>query len=407
MRIVVNDYSGHPFQVQLSRELARRGHDVLHLHFADFQTPKGELELRPDDAASLSIEGITLGVPFEKATFVRRRVQEIAYGHAVSRRLQQFQPHLVVGCNNPLDAQRVIQDWCRAARVPFVFWLQDLYSIAITDVLGRKFSLPGTLVGRYYQHLERRLLRNSAAIIAISDDFLGQLARWGIDRRETHVIPNWAPLDALQVRPKVNPWSLRMGLSDKELVVYTGTLGFKHNPQILVHLAQQLSGRNNARVLVVSEGPGADYLKAEARDRGLTNLLVLPFQPIADYSDVLGAADILVSVIEPDAARFSVPSKVLSYLCSGRPLVLSVPASNLAAKIVAGCGAGTALDPQDQDGFVRAIKQLLDDPDKRVAAGRAARDYAEQTFDISKIADRFETIFDRITGAPAIAVAAE
>ncbi|RMF52223.1 MAG: glycosyltransferase WbuB, partial [Bacteroidetes bacterium] len=32
MRILVHDYAGHPFQVQLSRALARRGHDVLHAY---------------------------------------------------------------------------------------------------------------------------------------------------------------------------------------------------------------------------------------------------------------------------------------------------------------------------------------------------------------------------------------
>lgn len=407
MRIVVNDYSGHPFQVQLSRELARRGHDVLHLTFADFQSPKGELELRPDDAPTLAIEGVTLGEPFEKATFIRRRKQEIAYGHAATWHLRTFRPDLVVGCNNPLDAQRVIQDWCHGAGVPFVFWLQDLYSIAITEVLGRKFMLPGTLVGHYYQQLERKLLRNSAAIVAISDDFIGQLRRWNVDTSATHVIPNWAPLDRLEVRAKVNPWSRRMDLADKDVVLYTGTLGFKHNPQTLVHLARALSGRPNARVVVASEGPGADYLKTQARDGGLGNLVVLPFQPMADYADVLGTADILVSIIEPDAARFSVPSKVLSYLCSGRPLALSVPAANLAAKIVTGCGAGVALEPDDVDGFARAIAQMLDRPDQRIASGQAARRYAERTFDIAAIADRFEAIFDRASGRAAIAVAAE
>lgn len=407
MRIVINDYSGHPFQVQLSRELARRGHDVLHLTFSDFQSPKGELQLRPDDPPTLAIEGVTLGEPFEKTTFIRRRRQEIAYGQGATWHLRRFRPDLVVGCNNPLDAQRVIQDWCRAADVPFVFWLQDLYSIAITEVLGRKFMLPGTLVGHYYQQLERKLLRNSAAIVAISDDFLGQLRQWNVETAETTVIPNWAPLDALDVRPKVNPWSLRMGLSDKESILYTGTLGFKHNPQTLVHLAHTLSARKSARVVVASEGPGADYLKARAREQALDNLVVLPFQPMAEYADVLGAADILVSIIEPDAARFSVPSKVLSYLCSGRPLVLSVPASNLAAKIVAGCGAGVAIEPHDRDGFAAAVTRMLDRPDDRIAAGRAARRYAERTFDIAAITDRFEAIFDRVTGRAAIAVAAE
>jgi len=30
MRLLIHDYAGHPFQVQLSRELARRGHSVTH-----------------------------------------------------------------------------------------------------------------------------------------------------------------------------------------------------------------------------------------------------------------------------------------------------------------------------------------------------------------------------------------
>src|SRR5450631_3453912 len=42
-RILLNDYCGHPFQVELSRELARRGHEVLHVYSADDQTPKGDL----------------------------------------------------------------------------------------------------------------------------------------------------------------------------------------------------------------------------------------------------------------------------------------------------------------------------------------------------------------------------
>lgn len=56
MKIIVSDYSGHPFQVQLSRELARRGHQVKHLHFAEFQTPKGNLQRQAADPATFDIE---------------------------------------------------------------------------------------------------------------------------------------------------------------------------------------------------------------------------------------------------------------------------------------------------------------------------------------------------------------
>ena len=84
MRILISDYSGHPFPVELSRELVRLGHTVRHLHFAGFQTPKGKLLVQADDPPSLEIEGITLGQPFAKSSFVKRWRQERAVGRAIA-----------------------------------------------------------------------------------------------------------------------------------------------------------------------------------------------------------------------------------------------------------------------------------------------------------------------------------
>src|SRR5438309_10385705 len=90
LRIVLCDYSGHPFQVQLSRELARRGHDVLHLHFADFLTPKGRLAVGPDDPPTLAIEAVSLDRPFAKNSLFRRYFQEIEIGRRIARRVVSF-----------------------------------------------------------------------------------------------------------------------------------------------------------------------------------------------------------------------------------------------------------------------------------------------------------------------------
>ena len=88
VRIVVHDYSGHPFQVQLSRELARQGHEVLHLFSASFPTPKGALLKLLDDPPSFEVEGIGLNEPFDKYTnFPRWRRQEIGYGKTAARRI--------------------------------------------------------------------------------------------------------------------------------------------------------------------------------------------------------------------------------------------------------------------------------------------------------------------------------
>jgi glycosyltransferase involved in cell wall biosynthesis len=85
---------------------------------------------------------------------------------------------------------------------------------------------------------------------------------------------------------------------------------------------------------------------------------------------------------------FSVPSKVLSYLCAGRPVLAAVPPGNLAARVVARAGAGITVDPTDKGAFIAGALDLLADP----SPGRAARKYAERTFDIAAIGERFESI---------------
>jgi len=43
MRVLIHDFSGHPFQAQLSRNLASRGHDVLHQYSSQYVTGHGRL----------------------------------------------------------------------------------------------------------------------------------------------------------------------------------------------------------------------------------------------------------------------------------------------------------------------------------------------------------------------------
>jgi glycosyltransferase involved in cell wall biosynthesis len=107
---------------------------------------------------------------------------------------------------------------------------------------------------------------------------------------------------------------------------------------------------------------------------------------------VLGSADVLVAILEADAGVFSVPSKVLSYLCAGRSVLLAVPKENLAARIVLQCGAGPVVEPTDIRGFCAEAQHLIDSPTIREQNGCAARHYAETHFDIRRIADRFEEI---------------
>lgn len=395
LRIAIVDYSGHPFQVQLSRELARRGHAVLHLHFSDFLTPKGRLEVDADDPPTLAIEAITLGRRFEKYSLVRRRFQELEIGNRITKRLALFEPDVVVGCNLPLDALDRVVDGCGTKGWPFVFWQQDIYSTAIRKILTRRLGWLGALIGRYYRAIERNALDRSAAIVVIAEEFVAAIRDdFKVKNAAIHVIENWAPLDEITPRSKANPWSERHGLVHAKVVLYTGTLGLKHDASKLLSLAQALKDRARTSLVVVSEGMSADWLASEAVRTNLSSLKVLPFQPFEAYSDVLGSADVLVALLEADAGSFSVPSKVLSYLCAGRPVVISAPSGNLAFRIVQRSAAGAAVDVDEQRALVAAVQSLLDDETAASTAAANGRRYAEETFEIGRIGDRFERVLE-------------
>ncbi|MER2520302.1 MAG: glycosyltransferase family 4 protein [Bdellovibrionales bacterium] len=389
MKIIVHDYSGHPFQVQLSRELARRGHEVAHLFSSDFQTPKGDLAKRADDPAGLEIVGISLGVPFLKTTFVRRRNQEIAYGRLLAKKIIERRPDVVISSNTPLDAQRHVLRATRGIKgCKFIFWLQDVYGEAIYRILSNKFGLFGKAIGAFYQRMEFSLLRRSDRVVSITEDFVSLLDKHGVEKNLIEVIENWAPLNEIAVMPKRNAWSEAEKVSDTINIVYSGTLGFKHNPDLLLRLAKETS----ANVMVFSEGKVADELAEKGRQAGLTNFRVRPWVKFELLPSVLASADILVALIEPDAGVFSVPSKVLTYLCANRPVLASIPTDNLAARILTREQAGLVASPGDAEAFVTQAKRLLADPDLRHRMGSNGRAYAERQFDIKKLGDRFEKL---------------
>jgi glycosyltransferase involved in cell wall biosynthesis len=98
----------------------------------------------------------------------------------------------------------------------------------------------------------------------------------------------------------------------------------------------------------------------------------------------------LIAVLEAEAGIFSVPSKVLTYHCAGKPILAAMPSANLASRIILREDSGITVEPDDLDGFQSAARQLRKDDAMRQRRGESARAYAEREFDIQRIADRFE-----------------
>ncbi len=390
MRIFVNEFCGHPFQMELSRKLAKMGHVVCHVYFGDNQsTPKGETRLRPDDSPGLVIEGLHIQREFSKHSLRTRRQADREYGREAAERMAEFAPDVVISANMPLDAQNILQQAALDRGARFVFWLQDVYSVAVRFVLNRKAKPLAAAGGWYFERLEKKLLRRSDAIVCIAPEFADFVHAWGIPDSKITVIHNWAPLDEVVPTPRDNAWARENGFDGRFRFMYCGTLGMKHRPELLLDLAKRLDLSRIARLVVVAGGAGVDWLRERAHEVSPETLMVLPFQPYARISEVMGSADVLITLLDSEAKTFAVPSKTLSYLCAERALIVAAPAANEAARVVEEAQAGLIVSPDDPSGIISAAERFLQDPVLLAQSASNARRYAEQHFSIDAIAHRF------------------
>jgi len=113
---------------------------------------------------------------------------------------------------------------------------------------------------------------------------------------------------------------------------------------------------------------------------------------------VLGSADVLVGLLEPEATEFSIPSKVLSYMAAGRPILGLMPASNPAAADIRECG-GFVADPTAEGARQGAawLAEIGADIEQLAQIGKATRAVAETRFNPDRVTDEFEELLSGIS----------
>jgi colanic acid biosynthesis glycosyl transferase WcaI len=369
--VVIDDFAGHSFTYDLAAELARSGRRVVYRYCPDNVAPRGDMPPVP----GLILAPVSLGRAFDKYRLVRRVGGELRYGWRSSRGPGSVGA-TVIAANMPLLSAAVLLAAARVRRRCFVLWWQDRQA-ALAQLSGAPSA-----VHRALALLEAVLVRRSDGVIAISPE-MGEAARAiGAPPERVLVQPNWGTLDRIGLRPKANEWARRHSLVDRFVFMYSGTLARKHDPTLLVALADRLAGHPTAMVVVCCSGEGSALLDEAAATRA--NLLVLPVQSGADFPSALASADVLTALLHDGAAAHSVPSKILSYLCAGRPILLASSAANYAAQTVLGAGAGWVV-PADPNTLGAAAEEIIGACGDLSVKGSCARRYAEETFDLAVI----------------------
>jgi glycosyltransferase involved in cell wall biosynthesis len=107
---------------------------------------------------------------------------------------------------------------------------------------------------------------------------------------------------------------------------------------------------------------------------------------------------LLVTLKDEDIFRYTIPSKVQSYLASARPIVASLAGEG--ARVIEESGSGVTCLPENPDALAQSVLKVYHmQCSERKAMGCKGREYFEKNFERGMLLDQLERIIKDKQGA--------
>jgi glycosyltransferase involved in cell wall biosynthesis len=149
--------------------------------------------------------------------------------------------------------------------------------------------------------------------------------------------------------------------------------------------------RNRFKVVILSGDSFANYA-SDVRMLGLEDR-ILVLERVKEIEDYLQIADITLQTSETESFCLS----ILEAMCFATPAV-STSVGGIPEVVQDGV-TGILVPFGDADALARAVEDLVDNPERRVALGRAAQRRAQESFSPDAIVPLYEDLYRRTCAA--------
>jgi putative colanic acid biosynthesis glycosyltransferase WcaI len=293
--------------------------------------------------------------------------------------LQRRTPDLILAVSPPLGLALTASALARLWRVPFVFDVEDLQPDAAVE-LGMMKN--GALVRALYR-IERMAYERAALVSTITEGMRQRIVGKGIDPAKVVLFPPRADSSLYTLRQRCDGAAFRerYGLQGKLIVSHSGNMGVKQGLEVILEAAERSRQRSDIHYIFVGDGAMRHELQLHARARSLHNVLFLPLLDAAEFHQMLAATDIALITQQRVVSNIVFPSKTVTLLCAGCPVIASVNAESEVARAVVRSQAGEVVAPEDAGALYEAIDRLSRSPETLARMSTQARQFAEENWD--------------------------
>ena len=266
--------------------------------------------------------------------------------------------------------------WLRG--IPVAMSIQDAYPESLSH---QKRIVPQSLLFRILRGLDSRIAHSAKALIVISDRFRETYTvDRGVPADRIHVLQNWGDASSVNVDAR-GAYALRQkyGITDHAIfAVHLGNIGAATGVETLIEAFEFLWNDENICMLIAGAGSRLQACQELVEKKRLQDrVFFYTSWSKKDTGIILGSADVLLLPTLGDQSLVSVPSKLISYMLSGRPVLAMVLRNSETAELITAAKAGWVIPPGDSVSAASALKVIAAKPREDLrAAGARGLDYA-------------------------------
>ncbi|MGI9459364.1 MAG: glycosyltransferase family 4 protein [Pirellulales bacterium] len=312
-----------------------------------------------------------------KSTLLGRIYESWSFGYHVNRYLlKQVMDSDVVYANTwPFLSQWWLGKACEQLQKPLFFHIQDLYPESLLARLPRWLA---SAIAPILFWIERRISQMASGAIVISEGFREKyLTHRSLPENAVKTVINW-----IDDQPFETNWNRQTSClqydvpPNKFTFLFFGNIGPVAGVELLI-AAFDKANIKNAYLVIAGDGSAKDQCITRAKKTGNRSIQFISDPDISAVPKIQSLADVCLLPVKKGQAVSSVPSKLMVYMVSGKPILTTVDEPSETASAIREAESGWIGPPENVNWLSDAMRNVACISTSELEAyGDRARSYA-------------------------------
>ena len=353
----------------LAVELAKK-HDVTVLR--PFPTRPFGAKYESAGIKSVGFNTILLNTyTHPQSQIVGRFRESIDFGKKAAKYIKQHHNEIdfVYNCAWQLFGVYIVAKTAKKYGIPYMIAIQDIYP----ETLFAGHNYPSVLqkaVMGVLGPMDKFYQKHAYRVRTISDEMASYLSKTrSISKDKYLVVNNW------QNDEDFSPVSMDIN-SGPLVFAYVGSINVHSNVDLIIK-AFHKANMQNAELRIYGGGNRTERCKALAKELRLPNVF---FDMVSRdlVPKVQSDADVLVLALPKGNGEFCLPSKITSYMLSGKPILASIDLNSATHRYLLEAKCGVVVESDNENALADAFEKLNKmDREQLTEMGRNGKRFAD------------------------------